>query len=141
MSRTQSAHHIVEVVDELFSPTKAAAEGAAYLWKTAPERAAWLADAGSAATAARLAYAAAVLGVQAQPLLLGIRQAKAAAKVSKQLQGKASAAAAKKGGDGKLSRAPSNAALDAGKPGKAAGGKRKAAAPPADGGRVTRARS
>lgn len=147
----QSFSVVEEIVDELFSPTRAAQEGVRYLWKTARERNIWLADVSSAPTAARLAYAAAVLAVQAKPLLAQLRRQRGggkrgaagagkgakggAAAVEKKGAGKAGAAA-----DGKLSRNNSTAALDA--KGKQAGGsKRKASAPPAESTRVTRGRS
>jgi hypothetical protein len=64
-----------EVLEEDFSPSKPARDPRR-LWRTARERGAWAADVRAAATCARLAYSAAVLGQQAAPLLRAARRAR-----------------------------------------------------------------
>ncbi|PRW55979.1 DDT domain-containing isoform A [Chlorella sorokiniana] len=93
ISRTQSAQVLPpeEVVDDLFSPTQR--HEARYLWKTQRERSAWLTDLRQAATAARIAYCAAVLEQQAEPMLASL--AKAGGKGSGGKKGGKAAAAGK----------------------------------------------
>lgn len=153
---------VEEVVDEMFRPTRAAQEGASYLWRTARERATWLSDVASATTAARLAYSAAVLAVQARPLLATLHRERGGKQQQQRGSGKAGKPASheppaapkdgKQAADGKLSRNNSSTALlEAARGGRQAPGarggggggtKRSVERPPvAENARVTRARS
>lgn len=137
---------MLDVVDELFSPTKR--PGVTYLWKTQRERTAWQTDLKQAATAARIAYCAAVLAQQAGPMLStlsknafsgGKKGGGKGAKAAERGSGKGGAAAA--ASSRPVSRTSSAAALEAAGTGSGGGkaGKRKAAAAP-ENMRVTRSR-
>ncbi|EFN58898.1 expressed protein [Chlorella variabilis] len=150
-SPTQPAGGVLDVVDDLFSPSKR--PEVSYLWKTQRERSTWQADVRQASTAARLAYCAAVLAQQAAPMLATLRKARASGakkggKGSGKASGGAKAAAAESRAASKaaaaassrpVSRTSSMAALEAA-PGKKEKGKRKAAAPPPENMRLTRSR-
>ncbi|KAL4457501.1 hypothetical protein ABPG75_012366 [Micractinium tetrahymenae] len=147
-SREQQSVEVLDVVDEVFSPTKR--PDVAYLWKTQRERTAWQTDLKQAATAARIAYCAAVLAQQAGPMLATLT--KTAFSGGKKGSGKGAKGGERGSGGGKggaaaassrpVSRTNSAAALEAAGSGGGSGkgGKRKAAAPPADNMRVTRSR-
>ncbi|KAL4440713.1 hypothetical protein ABPG77_000422 [Micractinium sp. CCAP 211/92] len=145
-SREQSVE-VLDVVDEQFSPTKR--PSVTFLWKTQRERTAWQTDLKQAATAARIAYCAAVLAQQAGPMLAtlsknafsgGKKGGGKGARAGDRGSGKGSSAAA--ASSRPVSRTSSAAALEAAGSGAGGGkaGKRKAAPPPAENMRVTRSR-
>jgi hypothetical protein len=133
-----------EVLEEDFSPLKPARDPRR-LWRTARERGAWAADVRAAATCARLAYSAAVLGQQAAPLLRAARRARgpafaspapAAAAVSRRRANAVDPAEAKAHAQAvdREERLAARERLDA------AARKRRGAPEPDAGGRSTRAR-